>query len=170
MTAVLIGTVGLAVHWLLPANPGATVDASDAMPDLSRRTNLAQSFQQAVVALREKRFAQAEQALQDVLRRAPRLPEAHVNMGFAQLGLNRAKSAADYFTAAIELRAVQVNAYYGLAVALERGGDLRAALGAMRSYVHLTRADDPYLRKARAALWEWETQIAQAGLDENAMP
>ena len=91
-------------------------------------------------------------------------------MGFAQVDLGLPGAAADYFATAIELRATQVNAYYGLAVALERGGDLRGALGAMRSYVHLTQADDPHLPKARAALWEWESQLAPAGAKEEVSP
>ena len=160
LTAVLIGVLGLGVSVL-----NTNHNASD-IP----RTALAQHFQQAVAALQAKRFAQAEQTLHELLQQAPRLPEAHVNMGYAQLGLGRAKVAADFFTAAIELRSTQVNAYYGLAVALERSGDLRGALGAMRSYVHLTQADDPYLPKARAALWEWETQIAQTGADKKITP
>jgi hypothetical protein len=34
--------------------------------------------------------------------------------------------------------------------------DRPMALGAMRTFVHLAQPDDPYLRKARAALWEWQ--------------
>jgi hypothetical protein len=59
------------------------------------------------------------------------------------------------------LRPNQVNAYYGLAVALEGLGDTAGALGAMRVYVHRSPPDDPYLRKAQAALWEWEAALAQ---------
>ena len=35
------------------------------------------------------------------------------------------------------------------------------AVGAMRTYVHLTKPNDPYLRKAQAALWEWEAALAR---------
>ncbi|MBI3069379.1 MAG: hypothetical protein HYY79_11040, partial [Betaproteobacteria bacterium] len=31
----------------------------------------------------------------------------------------------------------------------------------MRTFVHLAKADDPYLRKAQAALWEWEEALAR---------
>ena len=99
-------------------------------------------------------------ALHEVLRLAPKMPEAHVNMGYALLGLQRYGAAHDFFITATELRPTQANAYYGLAVALEGLHDLEGALGAMRSFIHLTSADDPYLRKARAALWEWESAWA----------
>ena len=50
------------------------------------------------------------------------------------------------------MRREQLNAYYGLAVALEALGDLAGAKGAMRTYVHLGKPDDPYVRKAEAAV------------------
>ena len=46
--------------------------------------------------------------------------------------------------------------YYGLALAHEADGDLPAAMGAMRAYLHLSPADDKHRAKARSALWEWE--------------
>jgi hypothetical protein len=49
-----------------------------------------------------------------------------------------------------------------LAVALEGLKDIPGALGAMRSYVHLSKNDDPYLRKANAAIWEWEESLKAA--------
>jgi len=32
----------------------------------------------------------------------------------------------------------------------------------MRTFVHLSPAGDPYVRKARAALWEWQAASADA--------
>ena len=57
---------------------------------------------------------------------------------------------------AAELRPEQANAYYGLALASARGCDIASARGAMRTYLHLADDQDRYLRRARAALWEWE--------------
>ena len=64
------------------------------------------------------------------------------------------------------MRPEQANAYWGLAVALEKLGDLHVALGAMRTYIHLSPADDPYVRRARSALWEWDDAIARGPLPE----
>lgn len=118
-------------------------------------------FEQAVVMLHARQYDHAVTALHRVLELAPRLPEAHVNMGYALLGLAQPEAARGFFQAAIELRPQQANAYYGLALAEERRQDWELALGAMRSYLHLSRADDPYRAKARAALWEWEQKLGR---------
>jgi len=117
-------------------------------------------FDAAVVMLHAKQYEHAVTALHRVLELAPRLPEAHVNMGYALLGLNRHAAARDFFDSATALQADQANAYYGLALAWEAAGDLPMAMGAMRSYLHLARTEsDAHLRRARAALWEWEEQL-----------
>ena len=90
------------------------------------------------------------------------MPEAHVNMGYAMLGLMRFSAARDFFSGAIELRPAQANAYYGLALALDGLNDRPGALGAMRTFVHLAKPDDAFVRKARSALWEWQAEAAQS--------
>ena len=122
---------------------------------------LRQRFDQAVVMLHAKQYEYAATALQRVLQLAPRLPEAHVNLGFALLGLQRNGEAMQAFERAIALLPTQANAYYGMAVAMEQQGDIEAALGAMRSYLHLSRPDERFHAKARAALWEWEGRLGR---------
>ncbi len=135
--------------------PSATSSApSDTAPapDEARRR-----FDQAVIMLHAKQYEHAAVALHRVLALAPQLPEAHVNMGFALLGLKRVPEAQGFFDAATVLKPDQANAYYGLALSYEAQGDLGLATGAMRSYLHLARDERPeHLRRARAALWEWE--------------
>ena len=80
--------------------------------------------------------------------------------------LRRYAMARDFFNVAIDLNLHQLNAYYGLAVALEGLRDLPGALGAMRSYVHLSKADDAYLTKANAAIWEWDAELKTARGDK----
>lgn len=116
-----------------------------------------QRFQQGVMMLHAKQYEHALTAFHRVLTLDPKMPEAHVNAGFALLGMNDAAAARAFFEGAIALRKEQLNAYYGLAVAHEKLGDLGAARGAMRTYAHLAPKDDPYRRKAEAALWEWES-------------
>lgn len=128
-----------------------------------RAAELRQRFDQAVVMLHARQYEHAAIALQRVLQLAPGLPEAHVNMGFAMLGMLRAQDAALAFDRAITLQPRQANAYYGLAMALEQQGDLPQALGAMRSYLHLAAPDERYRAKARAALWEWEQRLGRHG-------
>ena len=125
-----------------------------------QRAEFDQRFGQAVVMLHARQFEHAVTALHRLIEIAPEVPEVHVNMGFALLGLKRHAAARDFFLGATDLQPMQANAYYGLAAALDALGDRPGALGAMRTFVHLTAPDDPWLPKARAALWEW-----QAGAD-----
>ena len=165
VVAILAGGVVLA--WLggevarppvqLPAAPDPRLDPAGHAA-AQRRGEIEQRFRQGVVMLHAKQFEHAVTAFHRVLELAPEMPEAHVNMGFALIGLQRYAAARDFFEGATALRRDQVNAYYGLAVALEGLADLPGAIGAMRTFVHLSRADDPFVRKAESALWEWEAR------------
>jgi len=119
---------------------------------------LHERFQQAAVMLHAGQNEYALAALQRVLELAPQMPEAHVNAGFALVELRQPALAAEHFQTAIELRPAQANAYYGLALVYESVGDLTSALGAMRTYTHLSPPDAPHLRRALAAIWEWQRQ------------
>ncbi|HMX15258.1 MAG TPA: tetratricopeptide repeat protein [Rhodocyclaceae bacterium] len=132
--------------------------ARAAHADQKIRAEIDERFRQGVVMLHARQYEHAMTAFHRVLQLAPRMPEAHVNAGFALIGLKRPREARDFFEAATALRPGQVNAYYGLAVACEGLGDLEAATGAMQTYVHLAPAQDPYRRKAEAALWEWQSR------------
>jgi tetratricopeptide (TPR) repeat protein len=121
-------------------------------------------FEQATMMLHSGQHEYAAAALHRLLALAPQMPEAHVNMGFALIGLKRTAAARDFFATAIELNPMQANAYYGLAMAADELGQRPEAIGAMRSYLHLARSEDPrHLAKARAALWEWEAASPPAG-------
>ena len=130
-------------------------------PQSELEARLMERFQQAVSLLHAKRYDYAIAALDAVLAIAPDMPEAYVNMGYAFIGLEEFGPARGAFEKALELKVDQVNAYYGLAIAFEGQKEFEAALGAMRSYIHLSPPDDPYLVKARAALWEWEAQLGR---------
>ncbi len=135
--------------------------ATASVPRMPHQKEVTQRFNQAVVMLHAKQFDHAITALHRVLLLAPELPEAHVNMGFALLGLKRQDEARAFFDGAIALRPDQANAYYGLALAWDAAGDRAMATGAMRSYLHLARQEDPqHLSRARAALWEWDSERA----------
>ncbi|HET9701456.1 MAG TPA: cbb3-type cytochrome c oxidase subunit I [Burkholderiales bacterium] len=136
-----------------------------------RRAEVQARFNQAVVMLHAKQYEHAAAALHRVLELDPAIPEAHVNMGFAMIGLGRPAAARDFFLSAIELQPMQANAYYGLAEALEGLGDIPGALGAMRTYLHLAPPDDTFRRKAEAAIWEWqELPRAPGGSARAPMP
>lgn len=166
ITVSAIVIIGLAIAlWPAPQpQPVAEVAADPTSePQLharqAREAELKARFEQAVAMLHAKQYDYAIKALHRVLELAPKLPEAHVNMGYALLGKEEYQAAADFFNTATELNPQQANAYYGLAIAYEGQKELELALGAMRTFVHLSHADDPYLPKARAALWVWEEAL-----------
>ena len=156
---------GLAITWLPRGGASIAAHADPGLDprghaDQRRQAEIQLRFEQGVVMLHAKQYEYAITAFQRVLELAPDMPEAHVDMGYALIGLKRFAAARDFFDSATTLRPDQVNAYWGLAVALEGLGDMRGALGAMRTYVHRTKPDDPFLRKAEAAIWEWEAELA----------
>lgn len=153
---------GLEAPPWLAAAPTGPRPLAQARP--ARDAELRDRFNQGVVMLHAREYEYAVKALHRVLELAPRMPEAHVNMGFALLGQAQHAVAADFFTAAIDLHPGQANAWYGLAVALDELGDREVALGAMRTFVHLAgEAEAPFLPRARAAIWEWQA-AAQAAV------
>jgi len=117
------------------------------------------SFLNATALLSARNFEQAVDAFHKVLMLQPEMPEAHVNMGFSLIGLQRFETARQFFQSAIDIRPAQRNAYYGLAVAHEELGALHEAIDAMRIYVHLVPQNDPFRRKAESALWEWKAEV-----------
>ncbi|MEH6825675.1 MAG: tetratricopeptide repeat protein [Motiliproteus sp.] len=146
------------VAWIDPANDpqGHKKQALDAEVKLR--------FDQAVLMLHAQRFDEAIIALERALTLRPNTPEAYVNIGFALLGKEDYRSAYQAFDQAIELNPAQANAYYGAAIALEGQGDLAAALGGMRSFLHLSQDKGPgqiHVARARSAIWEWEAKIGR---------
>ncbi len=121
-----------------------------------------QAFNQAVENLRNRHYQEAIAGFREVLSHTPSMPEAYLNMGFAHFELKHYKFAVESFQTAIDLRPSQVNAYWGLAVSLEGICDIPGAIGAMRTYVHLADPEEPYLKKANAALWEWDQMRADS--------
>lgn len=163
LTLIVVAAGGVVVAALTGSEPPVSPVLGDrARASEAVRREIHQRFQQGVIMLHARQYEHALVAFHRVLELDPALPEAHVNLGFALIGLERYAAARDFFEAAIALRARQANAYYGLAVALDGLRDRPGAIGAMRTFIHLSRPDDPYLSKARAALWEWEAERGPA--------
>ena len=119
-------------------------------------------FVAAVENMQRRDYQQALNLWHRALLLDSSLPEIKVNMGFTLFELGRYQTAREFFIDAMEQNAYQANAYYGLALVSEKMGDLQGAMGAMRSYIHLAGGaqDEEFVRRARAALWEWEAQLA----------
>jgi tetratricopeptide (TPR) repeat protein len=130
-------------------------------PQSDRERKIAERFQEAVALLHAKRYGYAITALDSVLQMAPNMPEAYVNMGYAFIGTKEYGPARNAFEKAIDIKVDQVNAYYGLAMAFEGLKDYEGALGAMNTYIHLSKPDDPFLTRAKAAVWEWQAELGR---------
>lgn len=144
----------------LPASPERLANENHVRE--MKRKEIQTRFDQGLVMLHARQYDHALTAFHRVLQLAPQMPEAHVNAGFALIGMQRYREAHDFFEGATVLRVQQVNAYYGLALALEGLQDLPGAIGAMETYLHLSKADDPHRRKAEAAIWEWREALRVA--------
>jgi tetratricopeptide (TPR) repeat protein len=164
LTVFLVVMIAAAVQFW----PAPTPSATAAMPAevTTNDSQLKRHFDWAVTQLRSGHYQQAINGFRAVLEQSPAMPEAYINTGFAHIELQQYEQAMKSFQTAIDLRPTQVNAYWGLAVSLEGLCDIAGAMGAMRTYIHLAPADDPFLVKANAALWEWE-QLKTAGNDNN---
>lgn len=127
-----------------------------------QQAEIARRFEEGVLMLHAKQYEHALTAFHRVLELDPRMPEAHVNAGYALLGMGRQQAAADFFDTATSLRPNQLNAYYGLGEALMALGDRQGALQAMETYLHRSPPDDPFRRKAEAAVWELRAAAAEA--------
>lgn len=112
----------------------------------------------------QKRYDEALATLAQAIQRKPQFPEAYTAGGFALLGKKLPDNARTAFLRAINMNPGLADAYFGLGFALEALGDSEAALGAMRSYIHLTPVKDPYNKTvvtARSAIWEMESRLGR---------
>ena len=128
----------------------------------NHRQVIDQYFNTALAFMQKKQYQPAVHQWQQLLALNPEIAEAHVNLGFSLYELGKYASAIESFNQAMDINSYQLNAYYGLAICYEKTGDIKAAIGAMRSFIHLSEKDDPFVRKAKAALWEWESQLPKA--------
>jgi hypothetical protein len=177
LTAVLIITIGVFLAYS-SGDRSSVVALSSADPKADprghasqmRKAEIDRRFGKGVALLNARRYAESAAEFHRVLELAPQMPEAHVNMGFALVGQQRYAIAKDFFGTAIDLNRNQVNAYYGLAVALEGLNDLPGALGAMRSFQHLNKSDNAFATKANAAIWEWEAAVEKMRAENSSAP
>lgn len=156
--ALLVISASLLGGWLINTAIKSPQYIEDIQAQKSpRQTIIDEHFNKALSYMQEKQYPQAVLVWNQLLLMNDSIPEVHVNQGFSLFEMGHIIPASKHFQRALELNSFQVNAYYGLAICLEKIGDMEAAMGAMRSYIHLADDNDPFIRKARSALWEWES-------------
>lgn len=155
----------IALGWtieILPVTRGATVPIdvrAGAEPGDGGGETFADYFRTGVHLLQVDRPGEAAALFEKARAIRPLQPEVHVNLGYAHLKAGDYRAAEESFRTALETRPAQVNAYYGWAESLEALGDIEAALGAMRTFIHLSPEEDEFVRRARSAVWEWSETL-----------
>lgn len=151
---MVIGAVGL----FLGIMPGSGPEIGTVQQQVKTKniTPFGQAFARGIEAMRLGDAQTAATAFDEARAINPHVADAHINLGFAYLAMKRHAEATTAFDRALTIDPKKINTYYGLAAALEATGDRKGAIGAMRTYVHLTPETDPFRRKALSALWEWE--------------
>lgn len=126
----------------------------------ARQHEVAIRFEQGVAMLQLGQYQHAITAFHRVLVLAPRLPEAHTNIGFAFYELRDFAAAERFFRSATLLSPQTPNAYYGLSIALMSQGNSLDALQAMKRYLELGQGNDRFRTKATEKLREIEVTLA----------
>jgi tetratricopeptide (TPR) repeat protein len=158
---LIVGCLAAGIPFLAPRQSVFFGEATVAdHAKAKQKEEVQRRFNEGVMMLHAKQFEHALTAFHRVLQLDPKMPEAHVNMGYALLGMGNPKAAADFFDTATVLRPNQLNAYFGLGEALTQLGDKLGALQAMETYLHRSAKDDPFRRKAEAAVWELRAELA----------
>ncbi len=153
---------------LLAQLPGRGVEAPLPGPVAQAEPGFADYFATGIHLLQVGLPREAAGAFQSASRLRPDVVEAQINLGFAYLATQDPAKAEAAFRIALDRKPGQINGYYGWAQSLEALGDLPAALGAMRTFVHLSREDDPYRTRALAAIWEWQSALERPQVEAPA--
>ncbi len=148
---VIIWVSGYSIRHFMD-NPAPIVELVSA-----KKSKIDLLFNSGVSFMQHKQYQQAVNQWQKLLVLTSTMPEAYVNLGYSLFELADYQAAKNNFQHALTLEPYQANAYYGLAICYEKSGNIAAASGAMRSFIHLSKKDDAFVRKAQAALWEWKT-------------
>jgi thiol-disulfide isomerase/thioredoxin len=165
LTMVPVVSAGIFVlGWIFSTSGYPEIDGEtppELATPLAGKVGFSEVFALGVHRLQVGRAKDAVVAFEQARKLRPGQPEVHVNLGYSNLIDGDYGAAERSFRTAIDYRPNQVNAYYGWAVSLDALEDPEAALGAMRTFIHLADENDPFLRKARAAEWEWSEAIEQ---------
>lgn len=160
IAAVLVCTTTIVGGWLINESMNRTqVEEKKETARNEHQVLLDKYFNNALSYMQNKQYPQAVLVWNELLLINDSIPEVHVNQGFSLFEMGHIEPASKHFQRALELNSYQINAYYGLAICFEKMEDMESAMGAMRSYIHLADDNDPFVRKAQSALWEWENDL-----------
>ncbi|MGE5652545.1 MAG: hypothetical protein ACM34A_20320 [Bacillota bacterium] len=114
--------------------------------------------------IRAKRYDEAIAFLHAAREQVQHDPRSYMTMARALEGKGDYSTARDFYAAAVDKDPYLADAYFGFATASEALGDLEAAIGGMRNFLHVQPKPDPERLKivqARSAIWEWESKLGR---------
>lgn len=139
--------------------PAPKIDPKDPQGSEARRL-----LNEAATQIKAKRYEDAIRMLHEARPLLQKHAQAYLLLGRALEGRKDYATARDFYEAAIDRDPFMSEAYWGYATTSESLGDLEAAMGGMRNYLHTEKNRDPGRLKivqARSALWEWEAQLGR---------
>lgn len=139
--------------------PAPKIDPKDPQGSQAERI-----LNEAAAQIKARRFEDAIRTLHDARPLLQKHAQAYLLLGRALEGRKDYATARDFYEAAIDRDPFMSEAYWGYATASESLGDLEAAMGGMRNYLHTEKNRDPQrlkIAQARSALWEWESQLGR---------
>lgn len=114
--------------------------------------------------IRAKRYDEAIAFLHAAREQVQHDARSYMTMARALEGKRDYDTARDFYAAAVDKDPYLADAYFGFATASESLGDLEAAIGGMRNFLHVQPNPDPERLKivqARSAIWEWESKLGR---------
>lgn len=137
--------------------PVPQIDPKDPQGDVVK-----QILNSAGAQIKTRHYDEAIRTLHEARPLVQKHAESYLLLASALEGKKDYAAARDFFEAAINRNPYLSEAYWGYATTSESLGDLEAALGAMRNYLHTEpNLDRKRLKvaQARSAIWEWESQL-----------
>ncbi|MBP2232620.1 putative O-linked N-acetylglucosamine transferase (SPINDLY family) [Azospirillum agricola] len=120
-------------------------------------------FLTGTAALNADFLEEADRLLRQALLRTPRDPGTMNNLGLALARMGRVGEAVHMFRQAVAVKSDYVEAWFGLAAALDAQGDSQAALEAYRKVAEL-RPDDPGTDSNRLMMLNYRETLSPAEL------
>lgn len=121
-------------------------------------------LQAANAEIRAKRYDEAISMLHRARERIQHDVRSYMALATALEGKKDYDTARDFYGAAINRDPYLADAYWGIATTSEAMGQLDAAIGGMRNFLHVQPYADPQklrIVQARSALWEWEAKLGR---------
>lgn len=151
-----------------PPARGVEARIEESLPSESspapEKSSARQVLDQARALLKKRQYESAIHLLNQERPQLQNHAEAYFLLGKALEGRRDYRTARDFYVAAIDRAPYLSDAYWGVATTSEHLGELDAAIGAMRSYLHTERDADPQrlrIAQARSAIWEWEAKLGR---------